>query len=134
MHAVLAICGGGNDTVAWAFVAGAILAWLGVAALIVRAGSGTAERVLLAGLLIVSVPISPWIFFMNPNGLATDESSRFFLALLLPGVVGTGIALATKKAHGARAFFASSWGALFVTAGFFIVLAAWFGSGSGCPD
>lgn len=134
MHAVLAICGGGNDTVAWAFVAGAILAWIGVAALIIRAGSGIAERVLLASLLIVSVPIGPWIFFANPNGLATNESSRFFLALLLPGVIGTGVALASRKAHGARAFLASSWGALFVTAGFFIVLAAFFGFGSGCPD
>jgi hypothetical protein len=54
--------------------------------------------------------------------------------LLLPGAIGAGIALATQKGRAFRAFFISSWGALFLTGGFYVLLIAVLGLGTACFD
>jgi hypothetical protein len=133
---MLAVCGGGSNTVALAVVLGAALVWLLIAFLAIRTGRDRQEKALLIGLLVLSVLIGPTVYFGIADGFSGggDDLGSFILALLLPGAIGAGIALATQKGRAFRALFISSWGALFLTGGFYVLLIAVLGFGTACLD
>ncbi len=137
IRAVQAVCGGGgSDTTAWAVVLGAILLWAFVAALAIRAGRDSGERLLLASLLVLSGLIGP----LSSSGSPTDSPARAtttagsILALVIPGAIGAAIALTTRTVPGLKAFFVSTWGALFATGGIYLLFIAFLAIGSGCID
>jgi fermentation-respiration switch protein FrsA (DUF1100 family) len=133
---VLAVCGGGSDTGAIAVILGAILLWLLIALAVIRTGRDRNERVVLLALLVLSVFLGGGVYFGVAEGFSGsgDDLGKFILALFVSGAVGAGIALATRSASGIRAFVVSSWGALFLTGGVYVLLIAFLGVGTACLD
>lgn len=133
---MLAVCGGGSNATAITVVVVAILLWLLIAFAVIKTGHDRDERVLLLGLLVLSVFLGGGVYFGIADGFSGsgDDLGKFLLALLVPGAVGAAIALATRGRGGARAFFISSWGALFLTGGVYVLLLAFLGLGTVCLD
>jgi hypothetical protein len=132
---VLAVCGGGgSDVLALLIILGAIAIWAAGTVLIVRSARDERERLLLIALLFGSIVIGPALTAAYYNGLFGDDSSTGKLALVLaiPGAIGAGIALATRAAHGFRAFLISTWGAVFLLGLVVIALLAALVIGNGC--
>jgi hypothetical protein len=132
---VLAVCGGGgSDALAWLIVLAAITVWVVGTALIVRSARDKKEKRLLIALVIGSIAVGPALIAAYYHGLFGDDSSTGKLALLLaiPGVIGAGIALATRAAHGFRAFLISTWGAVFLIGLAFVAIYAALVIGNGC--
>jgi hypothetical protein len=132
---VLAVCGGGgSDLLAWLIILGAIAIWVAVTVLIVRSARDWREKQLLIALLFGSIVIGPAPTAAYYNGLFGDDSSTGKLVLLLaiPGAIGAGIALATRSAHGFRAFLISTWGAVFLLGLAVVSLFAALVIGNGC--
>jgi hypothetical protein len=132
---VLAVCGGrGSDLLAWLIILGAISVWVAGTVLIVRSARDKREKRLLIALLIGSIVIGPALIAAYYHGLFGDDSSTGKLALLLviPGAIGVGIALATRAAHGSRAFLISTWGAVFLIGLAFVSFFAAVAIGNGC--
>jgi hypothetical protein len=133
---VLAVCGdGGSDVAALIVVATVVVLWLFAVGAVIRAAGDGTERALLVGLVLASLLIGAGIFFL-PEGVSGDGDylSRFFLALLIPGAIGVGVALLTRAVHVGRALFVSVCGALFLTGGIFLLLFASILLGTGCLD
>jgi hypothetical protein len=57
--------------------------------------------------------------------------SRFFLALLVPGAIGVGVAVLTRAVHAGRALLISACGALFPVGGIFLLFFASLALGTG---
>lgn len=132
---MLAVCGGGgSDLLAWLIILGAISVWVAGTGLIVRSARDKREKRLLVALLIGSIVIGPALTAAYYHGLFGDDSSTGKLALLLviPGAIGVGIALATRAAHGFRAFLISTWGAVFLLGLAFVAFFAAVAIGNGC--
>jgi hypothetical protein len=132
----LAICGGGgSNAVALIVVAIVVVTWLLVVGAVIRSADDSSERAILIGLVALSVVIGAGVFFL-PEGVSGDGDylGRFFLALLISGVIGAGLALVTGAAHVGRALFVSVCGALFLTGGAFLLLFASILLGTGCLD
>lgn len=130
----MAVCGdGGDNTVAMIVVLLVVLLWFLTVRALVKAGRDTREQALLVGLVLVSVLIGAGIFFL-PEGISGDGDylSRFFIALLVPGAIGVGVALITGAVHAGRALFASICGALFLVGGAFLLFFASLALGTGC--
>jgi len=133
---VLAVCGsGGSDGVAVFIVGIVVLLWLLAVGAVIRGAEANSERVLLTGLVVISVVIGAVLFF-GPEGVSGDGDylTRFFLALLIPGAVGGGVALLTQAVPVGRALFVSVCGALFLTGGAFLLLFASLLFGTGCLE
>jgi hypothetical protein len=134
---VLAVCGGGgNDLVAWLIVLGVLLGWIGGAVLIVKSARNHRERHLLIGLLIASVLLGPLLVAAFYDGVFGADGSYGKLAgvLLIPGAIGTLIALKTRDGHGVRAFLISTWGAFFLSGLWVVIFIAFIAVGTGCID
>jgi hypothetical protein len=132
----LSVCGsGGSDAAALIVVVVVIVLWLLAVGAVIRAAEDGTERALLLGLVLASLLIGAGIFFL-PEGVDGDGDylSRFFLALLIPGAIGVGVALLTRAVHVGRALFISVCGALFLTGGIFLLLFASLLLGTGCLD
>jgi hypothetical protein len=89
---------------------------------------------MLIGLTLVSILAGPAILFGLFDGLSGsgDYVAEFVFALLVPGVIGAGVAFGTGSVHVGRAFFVSAWGALFLTGGWFVLVVAFLAVGTGC--
>jgi hypothetical protein len=132
---VLAACGGGgSELLAWLVILAAIAIWVAGTVLIVRSARDRREKRLLIALLIVSIAMGPALIAAYYHGLFGDDSSTGKVALLLaiPGVIGAGIAFATRAAHGFRAFLISTWGAVFLIGLAFVAIFAALAIGNGC--
>jgi hypothetical protein len=115
---VLAACGDEStfsELVGGLLTLGFFAGWLVATVLIVRAISrDRSERRLLTGLLVASFVLGPLIiaaFYAGYFG-GDGDVGKLALLLLIPGVLGAGIAHLTKAAHIGKAFFVSSWGAV----------------------
>jgi hypothetical protein len=133
----LADCGGGgNDLAALLVILVAFSAWLLVAALVLRAARGDKERYLLLGLLIGTILLTPLIISAFYSGLFGDDgdTGKLALLLLLPSVIGLGIAYLTRGAHMVRALFISVWGTILIPFGIYFAFFAAFAIGNGCLE
>ncbi|HEU5252528.1 MAG TPA: hypothetical protein VFU16_04270 [Solirubrobacterales bacterium] len=131
---MLAVCGGGSNATAIVVILAAILIWLLVAYLVIRTGRDRDEQVLLVALLVISVLLGGGVFFGVQEGFSGsgDDLGKFVLSLLIAGAVGAGIALVIRGRGAVRAFVISSWGALFLTGGIYVLFIAFLGFGTGC--
>jgi hypothetical protein len=130
----LAVCGGGgDDTVALIVVVIVVLLWFLTVSAVIKAADDATERAVLTGLVLASVLLGAGIFF-GPEGISGDGDylSRFFIALLVPAVIGVGVALLTGAVHVGRALLISVCGALFLVGGAFLLFFASLMLGTGC--
>jgi hypothetical protein len=111
-----------------------VLLWLLVVGAVVRAAGSRRERGVLIGLTLASVLVGPAILFGVHDGFSGsgDYLDDVVFALLIPGVIGAGVALGTGSVHPGRAFFVSVWGALFLVGGWFVLVISLLAIGSGC--
>jgi O-antigen/teichoic acid export membrane protein len=134
---VLAVCGGGgSEALAWLIIVVAFAAWLAVTILIIRAARDRTERHLLLGLLIGSIVLGPLLVAAFYGGVFGSNSNvgKLAVLLLIPAVLGAGIAHRTRAAHSGRAFLVSIWGALFLIGAVVILLVATVAVGNGCLE
>jgi hypothetical protein len=118
---------GENGALVLLIALAALAVWALLTLLIVRSGRDRKERRLLWGLLIASIAIGPLIIAAYYAGLAGSDSSigKLVPLLAIPGAIGAAIAHLTRGANPLRAFFVSTWGAVFlISAGFFLVYLA----------
>jgi hypothetical protein len=134
---LLADCnGGGSDLAASLVVVVAFSAWLLVAALVLRAARSDKERYLLLGLLVGTILLTPLIISAFYSGLfgSDGDTGKLALLLLLPSVIGLGIAHWTRTAHVVRALFIAVWGTILIPLGIYVAFFAAFGIGNGCLE
>ncbi len=129
---MIAVCSGGNNLAAWLIVLIALLMWVSVTVLVIRAARDRRERQLLLGLLLGSILLGPLIVYAFFGG--GSSVGELALMLLLPGAIGAAIAYKTRAAHGARAFFISTWGTLLLSGAYAIIFIAFIAVGTGCID
>jgi len=132
---VLAVCGGGNDTVAIVVVlAIAALYLLAVGAALRGAEDGT-ERVKLIGVLVVSIVVGGVVFrgLDDISGFG-DFLGRLIVALVISSAIALiGVARQREESAG-RAVFVAAAGTVLIPFGIFILFFAAVGLGTGCLD
>jgi len=134
---LLADCNnGGSDPAALAVIVLALSAWLLMAVLAIRAGRDERERILLSGLLVGSIVLTPLIISAFYSGLFGDDGDegKLALLLLLPSAIGLAIAYRTGAAHLVRALFISVWGTILIPFGIFVAFFAALAIGTGCLE
>jgi hypothetical protein len=134
---LLADCnGGGNNLVAWVVILIAFSAWALVTVLVVRKARDERERYLLLGLLFGSILLTPLIIYGFYSGLVGSDGNvaKLVPLLVIPSVIGVGIAHRTRAAHRGRAFFISAWGTFLIPYGMSVLFFAAFAIGTGCLE
>ncbi len=119
--------GGSHGALVLLITLAALAVWILLTALLVRAGQDRTERRLLLGLLIGSIVLGPLIIAAYYGGHFGSDSSIAKLVpfLAIPGAIGAVIAHLTGAASRLRAFFVSTWGALFlISLSFFLIYVA----------
>lgn len=131
-HLVLAVCGGGNDVLAWIFGIGVAGVYAGaLLAAVFRAEDGT-EMAMGLGLLVASVAIGALFTFGGASFLGGDQLGAFVVSLLVCGGLAIGVAARWREEIVGRLIFLGVGGAAAIPAGFLLLLFAAFGIGSGC--
>jgi uncharacterized membrane protein YjjP (DUF1212 family) len=131
---VLAVCGGGSDGAALLVTGLVAGAWVLLALLVVKGAQDRRERITLIILALVSSVVGPAILFGLLDGFDGDNEHlpEGVITLLLPGFICACIAIATRKANAARAFFLVLWGAVFVPGAYVVLVIAALTIGTGC--
>ncbi|HEY3552340.1 MAG TPA: hypothetical protein VGK66_01505 [Solirubrobacterales bacterium] len=131
MSTVLAVCGGGNNTLAIVFllVVAAVYALTVIAG--VRRAEDATEMLVLIALFLVSAVVSGLIFFF-PGG--NPSVARFVISIVVTGGMALVIAAKWREEIAGRAVFVAFAGDLLVPGGFVALLIAAFGIGEACLD
>jgi hypothetical protein len=131
---VLAVCEGGSNAAALLVVVIAVAAWVLLAVPAIRAAGDHRERNALIALALVSSLLGPAILFGLSAGFSGDNSRllEIVLTLLLPGLIGASVAVGTRVARPALAFFIAIWGAVFLPGAYVLLVIAAFAIGTGC--
>ena len=130
---MLAVCEGGSDAAALAVVALVVGAWALVAVLVIRT---VRERKVLVALTLLSSLAGPAILFGLLDGFSGDNDRlpEIVITLLLPGLIGACVAVGTRAAPAAHAFFLWLWGSLLLPGAYIVLVISILLLGTGCLD